>query len=335
MNNYILSIVIPTVEYSLYFEKTLQSCFNLKLAYEFEIVVSVNNRSYGEFSNSRYFNNAKITWNCIERETIPMADSINEAIKLSTGEWIFILSDDDIILPNFLQNIDLLELSNKSLYATRINIINEDDDLIRENKSYDSKIYNQDEALELFFQNKIHNHISLLVFHKSLLIQIGGFKLMGYPNGYYIDTVFHGKALANCDFLYTSENIVFSRRESSTQGSSKFYFDKEVNNYFKIIVNDFFNNKNFREKALKKYKRKECFYRRMIQNRFYTEWTKLNKPIYNKSLTKKIIFFYKYLLYWNTGTFFKLYSFVYILRFEILKRLPQSIKNKLKKLLGR
>lgn len=335
MNSCILSIVVPTVKYSSYFDETINSCLNLKLPYKFEIVVSVNNKDFSDFKNSIYFKNDKIIWKCLRKNTIPMADSINQAIEYSKGEWIFVLSDDDLILEDFLAEIDLLTLSKQSLYATRINIIDDKGNVIRENKQYTKKVYSTQEAVELFMKNQIHNHISLLVFHTSLLKRIGKFKLMGYPNGYYIDTVFHGKALANCDYLYTADKIVFSRRESSTQGSAKFYFDKEVNDYFNVIVDTLFEDANFKIEALKRYGTKKAFYKRMIENRFYTEWSKLNKSIYNKSFKKELEFLYKHMIYWNTGIVFKFHSIFYVFKYELIKHLPQSVKNRLKKLLGR
>lgn len=335
MKNEILSIVIPTVKYSKYIDKTLKSCIEHNLSDSFEIIVSVNNSSFEEFENCKYFNNKFITWKCLHEETIPMDESINRALEFATCDWVFILSDDDCISNKFLEGIDLNRLSINSLYATRINIIDEKDQIVSVGKKYGKGVYSADEAMDLFFRKNIHNHISLLVFNKKLLEKTGKFKIQGYPNGYYIDTVFHGKALANCDYLYTADNIVFSRRESSTQGSSKFYFDKEVNDYFNIIVDAYFEDENFKKEALKRYGSREAFYTKMIQDRFYTEWSKLNKPVYNKSLKKKLEFLYKHLRYWNTGIGFKFYSFIYILKFELVKILPQSVKNKIKKLLGR
>lgn len=335
MNNYTLSIVIPTVKYTSNFDKTLLSCLNLDLNFEFEILVSVNNSSFKDFKSSKYFNDENIVWKCIEKETIPMPDSINKAIEFSSGEWIFILSDDDLILEGFLSEVNLLNLSEKSLYATRINIIDENDNFVRENLKYSKEVYSRQEALDLYFKFKIHNHISLLVFHRNLIDKKNIFRLMGYPNGYYIDTVFHGKALANCDYLYTAEKVVFSRRESSTQGSSKFYFNKELNDYFNTIVDAYFEDEIFKEEVLTRYDSREAFYKKMMQNRFYTEWSKLNKPVYNKSIKKKFEFLYKHTMYWNTGIGFKFYTLLYLMRFELVKNLPQSVKNQIKKLLGR
>lgn len=331
MNNKHLAIVIPTVRYTEYFDKTLQSCLNLKLEYEIEIIVSVNNCNFERFVESKYFNDKKITWKCIGSETIPMADSINRAIGFSSADWIFILSDDDLILDGFMAGVDLVSQSKSFLYATRINIIDENGSLIRDNSNYQKKVYGSDEAIELFFEGKIHNHISLLLFHRDLLKKVGDFKLYGYPNGYYIDTVFHGKALANCEHLYTAEQVVFSRRETSTQGSSKFYFDKKVNGYFNIIVDDFFKDDKFKDAALKKFGTKSKFYKFMIQKRFYTEWSKLNKPVYNQSQIKKMNFLINYFLYWNTGHYFKYLSVLYILKLQLRKCIPQTLIHFLKK----
>jgi len=306
---------------------------NHSLTDSFEIIVSVNNNSFGEFTKSKYFNTELIQWKCLHQEVVSMSDSINSAIKFSTCDWLFILSDDDCINKYFLKDIDLPNMCPYSLYATKINFIDENGRVFRENKGYPRKVYNGEETLDLFFLNKFHNHISLLVFSRKLLDAVGPFEIQGYPNGYYMDVVFHGKAFAACNCVYTSNNTNFSRRESSIQASAKFYFGEEVNDYFEIIVNNLFSNEKFNRAAIKRGFSKKKYYKKLIQERFQSEWSKLNRLAYNTSNYKKLEFLYKYLSYWKTGKIFKVFSFLHLLKFYIKLLLPQRLKNKIKLLL--
>lgn len=328
MNNSI-SIVIPTVNYNEYIDRTIDSCLNLDYI-KLEIIVSINNINVEGFKRSKHFENPKIRWECINKKTVPMHESVNNAISYASNEWLFILSDDDILVNGIFKEIDLNTFSTSTLYSTRINIIDENDAVVRENSKPKKEILTSLEAFELYFNNKIHHHISLFLFHKSMYRKVKKIVFAGYPNGYYIDTIFHGKLIANCDQIIMAQNIVFSRRESSTQGSAKFYFDQDVNDYFKIIVDELFKDEKFKHEALRRYGSKEKFYRKMIQDRFYTEWTKLHNPVYKQPFSKKLELLYNHILYWNTGKKFKFFSVVYILLFGTKKIIPQSLRENIK-----
>ncbi len=329
--SYIFSIIIPTVKYSIYLDEAIKSCLDADV--EAYIVVCVNNKSFNGFENSIYFNSSYVKWECFGEATVPMQDSWNKAIDLIDANWIFILSDDDIIHKKFLGGIDLNKLDYHSLYTTSVEIINKNGEFIRTSNELEKNIYLGNEIIQLFFNNKLHHHLSLFVFHKKLFDLCGGYEFTGYPNGYYLDTVLHGKMMANCNAMIVSELPVFSRREFADQASAKFYFDN-VNEYFYIIVEALFCDKKFKDLAVIKYKTKKLFYRKMIQDRFFTEWSKLNKNIFNNSYRRKIIFLYKYLFFWKAGAFFKMTSFFYVFLFPLKELLPKSLLFHIKKYLG-
>jgi glycosyltransferase involved in cell wall biosynthesis len=304
-----LSIIIPTYRYTKYLDKAISSCLNLKFV-EAKIFVNINSVSK-DFEKSPYWNNKKIQWRYIKKPTSIMVESINDAIDNSYGEWIFILSDDDIVHNNFLKGINLNNFNSKTIFMTRINIINENDNIIRVNNEYNKNHYTRVEAMKMFFDNKFHNHLSLIVFSRELYQKVGKFCFSGYPNGYYNDTIFHGKIIANSDQLFTSKEVMFSRRESSFQGSSLYYFGKEVNTYFKVIMDAFFNDKNFKKEALNRYGSKDAAFRAELQNRFDIDFYKFFYPIYNTGVKEKINFLYSFLIFWNTGIIFKIKCLTY------------------------
>ncbi len=327
-----LSIVIPTVNYSEYLDIAIESC--LSLNFEKEIVISVNNLNYDKYKKSCYFNDSRLEWRCIGKKIVPMYESLNYAVSYASKDWVFILSDDDFLHNNFLKGINLEDLDETFLYSTTVNSVNKNGDVIQGASPLKKNEYIDGEIINLFFSNMIHNHLSLFVFNKKNFNKCGKFVFTGYPNSYYLDTVLHGKFMANSSKMIVSREVVVSRRMFSEQASAKFYFDN-VNEYFYTIVETLFSDEKFKNLAITKYKTKHIFHRKMIRDRFFIEWSKLNKIIYNDSWWNKIIFFYKYLFFWNAGFFFKLTSFFYILLFPLKKYLSKSVLNNMKKYLGK
>ena len=101
-------IIIPTNRFNRYLDEALSSCLSLKLS-DKSIRVNINSESE-EFKNSKYWNHSEIQWRYSDKKNMDMYESFNDAIRSSNAEWIFILSDDDVIHPNFLKNIDLKTL---------------------------------------------------------------------------------------------------------------------------------------------------------------------------------------------------------------------------------
>ncbi len=100
---------------------------------------------------------------------------MSSAFNYVNKGWLWILSDDDVLQDNFLKGINLNKFSNRSLFITRINIINEDDIVVRTNNEYTKNIYTKNEAMNMFFDLKIQNHLSLMVFSRELYQEIGKF----------------------------------------------------------------------------------------------------------------------------------------------------------------
>ena len=311
-DSFSLSIIIPTVRYSKYLDQAIQSCLKIERNLDLEIVVSVNNLSFDGYENSKYFNHSDVLWKCVESETQPMEKSWELAIGYSSNDWIFLLSDDDVIGSGFLSDIDFDKLTEDSLYLTRTQIIDENNIIKGSCFSPTKNFYHKSEILELFFNHKIQDHLSLMVFHKNLYQKIKGFCFAGYPTGLYIDTIFHGKAFANCDQVFIAKDNVFYRRESSTQQSSKFYSDSRVNEFFEVITKAFLKDPVFKKIAISKFKTEKIFTQYLIKHRFFVEWGKLHNPVYKKRIIDKLIFYRQFLVFWDAPNVFKIISLIYI-----------------------
>ncbi len=281
-----ISIIIPTIKYTRYLDNAIESCLNAKFI-DIKIFVNINSNS-PDFEKSPYWNSDRVHWRHVKNPVLAMHENWNDAIKHSTGKWLFILSDDDVIKENFLEEISgSSNISPKTLFMTRIDFINEDDEIIKVQPPFRKRTYTQKEIMILFFKNFIPHHLSLLIFSRELFEKVGKFEFAGYPNGYYIDVIFHGKMFAHCDSVKISKQVIFSRRESSFQCSSKFYF-RHVNQYFRTISDAMCNDTLINKYILKEHGTKEKYYRSLIEYRVGVEWQKLNARDIKHVLLKKI-----------------------------------------------
>ncbi|MGL1887878.1 MAG: hypothetical protein OCD76_15290 [Reichenbachiella sp.] len=328
-----LSIVIPTVQFKDILDETISSCLNLDQNC-IEINIHINNSSNSSYLESKYWNSPLVKWYGGTYHSIaPIEESFSMAVNTASHNWIFVLSDDDVLKNNFLDFFNPDKFDQSTIFANRADIIDENSHVTRYNQDeMGRRIFNTKESVELFFDLKVHHHLSLFIFHKSLYSLCGPFENAGYPNGYYVDTVLHAKLMANCSRLVISPESNFLRRESNNQASAKFYFD-HVNEYFDIIVNSMMKDNSFKKEVSDKYKTRKKFKTQMMRNRFFSEWAKLGKPVYNKRTLLKWEFIRKHICNWGTGFYFKLFSLGYILLNPLEKIIPKSLKNVLKSLI--
>ncbi|MEX0383156.1 glycosyltransferase family 2 protein [Spiribacter sp. 1M153] len=295
-----LSIVIPSVSYRSYLDEAIESCLSVS-EHDVEIVVCVNNIGYNGFSKSNYFDSPLIKWHCLGQPVQPMWKSLNKAIERSSGRWIFLLSDDDVIRPNFLRSQALNEKDDFFLYATRVDIIDEKGRFVRRSGSPTPSEIHEFDPIELFFKRKFHNHLSLFVFSRVMYDKVGGFRDTGYPNGYFVDTVFHGQVLANCSAVYAEQSSVFLRRESLGQGSAKFYLGSVVNKYMSEVVTAFWDDATFADQCALRYRTKDGYFQELLYQRFFTEWSKLGKSVYGQRKVMRFYLLFSYLVLWAAG----------------------------------
>ncbi|MDB3957865.1 glycosyltransferase family 2 protein [Opitutales bacterium] len=321
-----LSILIPTVNHNKFIDKTIASCLNHSLSSSFEIIVSVNNLTLFGFEKSNYFKHKNIRWKCLRKQTVSMPESLNSGLKFCTCDWLFILSDDDCITKEFLQNFSLSHLNSNNLYTTRIRLVDENEHIIEEKEKYSKNIFSRNEALDLFFNDKIDHHLSTFVFNRALFDKTDGYHTSGYPNGYFIDSVLHCKLISNCESLHTADEVVFERRIFPNQSSMAFYFNKNVNIYIKNVVESFLQDENVTYQILKRYRTKKIFYRLFLKKRFKTEWFKLRKINYTNRLIKRSELIFFYFLYWDAGLLNKLHSIIFIIKYFIALITPKYTK---------
>jgi glycosyltransferase involved in cell wall biosynthesis len=114
MNDLLFSIIIPTKQRHDTLKSSIQSVLN-QTSDNFEIIVSDNFSTPETFEVVNSFSDARIKY-CRASASLSMADNWELGLSKSIGDYIFILGDDDALMP------DALEIANEliSLYGYKI-----------------------------------------------------------------------------------------------------------------------------------------------------------------------------------------------------------------------
>ena len=284
MNKPLLSIIIPTIRYTNMLDQAIKSALDVDKK-DIQIIVSVNSLD-NLYKNSKYFSSKSIIWIFHPNPIVKMHDSWNFAIDKADGNHIFILSDDDLINKNLIENLFDKYVEDDVLILNRTSIFNQNGEIVSKQPKWSKTEYNKKEMFDYFLRNKITHHVGTFIFPKKLWKYVDGYKASPYPNSYYVDTVFHGLLISHSKKTITNNLIGINRRVHQKQASSKFYFRfQKINNYFLIIVDQLFSNKNF-SMLMKEFQiSKKKYYKMMLFDRFIIETNKLGNKTYN---TKKI-----------------------------------------------
>jgi len=198
------SICIPTFKRTELLIEALESCFNQNTDRAFEIVVSDNDpesdpskiidlyKKHNPNINFRYYVNEK---------NVGMFGNWNQLVKLAKSDWITILNDDDLLGPNFLQNIDLMkkESPNYLLYSCERVVFDQRENasqgrlsglrswVFKHLKNHSFEIY----GFDFFVRYKINGTVGA-VFNRDLYERSRGFDESLFPSSdYYFWMDFH------------------------------------------------------------------------------------------------------------------------------------------------
>lgn len=324
-----ISIVIPTVKYSGFLDQAIESALDLKYVHA-NIYINIGSMSE-DFKFSKYWDDTRINWLRVDEDQLDKNTgylmtyaNINDGIKKSSGDWIFILCDDDIIRNDFLKDVIVNELNWQDLYLINFDIIDEENKFLREGEVFQETEISNEKLCAKYLSGKIQNHLSMFVFSRRMWMEVGCFPLTyGYPNGYYGDTIFNGKLLANAQKILVGYGIVFSRRESRNQESSKFFIDKSVNQYFEQITDALMEDEKFKLICIDKYGDKNAFRDDWLFQRFKVELSKIfNKQYINKPKPTRLLT--NVILGWHLKISTKIKVIIYsvgYIPFKILKNL--------------
>ena len=205
------------------------------------------------------------------KEQLKIADNFNEIVKVAKGEYITILSDDDIIQPQFLEEFNQMaeKYPNVDVLHCRVKIINQDGELIQY-----TELCPEFETLPDFLYHRLigvrNIYLSDFVVNTKALQKIGGFPVKS--QGWGVDTLtWH--LMGNNGFAYASKPLLNYRVNTAN-------FSNNRNNLF-IKLEDIKYLKSEKERIVKSEEFKqnsiypESFLLEKIEERFNSDAAEL------------------------------------------------------------
>ncbi len=192
-----LSIVIPTIGRNV-LDQTIESVLNQSELPD-EIAIWDNSGSNIVQVQSKYRNNDKIHWFSADVQ-IPIIDSWNSAVRHTSGEFVYILGDDDLLLPDFVKKVKH-ELNNDAQLIHVENIfIDEAGNTLNDNKhALEFERISKNKFIKTYSTNNdINIFLSSLVFPRKAFEEIGAFKNI-VSNGLAMDVLFNIEILNKCE----------------------------------------------------------------------------------------------------------------------------------------
>jgi glycosyltransferase involved in cell wall biosynthesis len=225
VKDYKYSITIPTFKRPKLLLEAIESCINQNYDKDnWQIVIVDNNpeddtdtsnviKKIDSMSNVFYYKN---------EQNIGMFGNWNRCIELASGEFVTILSDDDLLKPDFLSEMD--KQINK---RPEINMIYGAYDFLKsgkiirdntvgfKNKIYQSLFYSKTRKITLidYFLRTFGFSASALVFRRSLALKLGGHDDLMFPSA---DYLFQSKFVMNFGNAYFyNKHLAFYRIENN------------------------------------------------------------------------------------------------------------------------
>jgi len=100
------SICIPNYNYERYLGKTIQSVLD-QSGIDLEILISDNASTDGSLDVIRSFNDPRIKIH-VNAVNVGFSGNLDRAARMATGDWVIMLSSDDLILPGTLSSYSAL-----------------------------------------------------------------------------------------------------------------------------------------------------------------------------------------------------------------------------------
>ncbi len=294
-----LSIVIPTIGSQIFIDRAINSALLAAPSVTNEVLVSVNGRETSVTRRSQFRKHPKVRWQFSNEDVKPHWVSYDSAVNGVRTEWVLLLSDDDYLTPSLEQALkDFPWENSEALFATHILIQNSQSESVREGKKPPELLVGS-EVLQAHFEDRFHHHLSLFIFPKKIHSEVGGYVPNLYPNGLFVDTVFHGWLCARAQLVLGASDAVLVRSESPNQSSGVFRIGREVNYLMQSVVNAFEQDELFSRGIVAKYGSSQKFYERLLVKRFGTELGKLRNPIYGRGFAHQLRLLFSFLFFWR------------------------------------
>lgn len=221
-----ISIIIPLYNCKKFIQKTLDSLY-CQTYRNFEIILINDNPNDDEF---KYINDKDVTDIVIKKicnqNNLGLIKSLNIGIKISCGDYIICLGQDDKLSSSHLENCIRLMKPNIGMIYFNSMIIDENDTFTG---TYFFKNRRDDRYInmnELFYNNTINSCGAIL--NKRIVIENGAYpENEKYPN--FGEWLLWIRICNSSNIMYSNANVSMYRRHSTNM-------TKDVNeyNYYKI-----------------------------------------------------------------------------------------------------
>jgi len=160
------------------------------------------------------------------------AETRNVGIRSATGEYVTFLDDDDVYLPNKIQNqVEHMMQENSDYCITDLDLYDENDRLIEKRNRKYLKQNNQDDLLRYHLMHHMTG-TDTIMFKREYLLDIGGFPLINVGDEFYL---MHKAIEAGGIFSYLPvcdiKAYVHSETDGLSSGESKIKGENELYEY--------------------------------------------------------------------------------------------------------
>lgn len=190
-NKYVVSVIVATYRRNIELKNALISLIKQTYKYIEIIVVDDNaDKDWNEkvldvisFINGTYKQNIIYIRNELNEGS---AETRNIGIRASTGDYVTFLDDDDLFLPQKVENqINHMLESDAAFSITDLYLYNENDKLIEKRTRKYIKRYSKDFLFRYHFMYHLTG-TDTLMFKRDYLLQIGGFPKINVGDEFYL-----------------------------------------------------------------------------------------------------------------------------------------------------
>ncbi len=208
--NKTLSIVIPTIGRSV-LDLSIASVLKQSVA-PYELIVWDNSGTGKAQKESMYALHPQVKWYKSD-ERVPITSSWNTAVSLTSGEYVYILGDDDLMLPDFVRQVTA-ELNNGAeLIHVKCRMINEhgEEAAYPVPFSLPGGVYCAERFISGVIDNEVLIFLSALVFARSQFEKVGRFRDI-VINGLAMDVLFNIEVTAALGSITVIDNPLWLYR---------------------------------------------------------------------------------------------------------------------------
>ena len=181
MSDILLTIAIPAYNRPEWFKRALLSILNMPFANQKSIEIVVSDDST-IVDCKGIFNECIKNWNGTYQyhtnsPSLGMAGNWNQCIRLSSGQYILILHDDDYLQPNAGINIVriLKQYPQRSTFLFGVNVVNDKERVLKRQYFKKNQYLNPTEALKQVLTNSSFVRFPGIVIRKVIFDSVGYF----------------------------------------------------------------------------------------------------------------------------------------------------------------